>query len=190
MATVSTLSFAEKVALPFCVVVPVGVGIIGYFIWKRDTSSLSSSSSLSKDHYVNADSTVSSDEVDVMETVNTSAGGMNRKMAMWFMASCAAMIGLALFHVVRNLMAATDYRIGMLGFGGALVVAMCAAMFSVTLRITDEADLFLNKRYEVCACFFSSDFKLTLCLRIGGRFCTIGQSHSRRNWTHYPSDST
>lgn len=36
MATVSTLSLAEKVVLPFSTLVPIGVGIVGYAVWKQD----------------------------------------------------------------------------------------------------------------------------------------------------------
>lgn len=36
MATVSELNTAERIVLPFAAVIPVIMGTIGYFIWKRD----------------------------------------------------------------------------------------------------------------------------------------------------------
>jgi hypothetical protein len=36
MATISELTFAERVLLPFCTLVPVSVGMLGYWVWKRD----------------------------------------------------------------------------------------------------------------------------------------------------------
>lgn len=36
MATISELTFAERVILPFCTLVPVSVAVLGYWIWKRD----------------------------------------------------------------------------------------------------------------------------------------------------------
>jgi len=36
MATVSILSAGEKVALPFCVLIPLSVGALGYWLWKRE----------------------------------------------------------------------------------------------------------------------------------------------------------
>lgn len=117
MATISSLSFTEKVILPFCVLIPIVVGFLGYAIWKRDKHSME-------------------------ET-------MSRRMSMWFMASCAAMIGLSIFHVVRNLMAASDYRIGMTAMGITVIVCMCASMKLDILKITDDRDLLLNSKNEV-----------------------------------------
>jgi hypothetical protein len=36
MATISELNFVERVLLPFSTLVPVSVGLLGYWIWKRD----------------------------------------------------------------------------------------------------------------------------------------------------------
>ena len=36
MATISELNFVERVLLPFCTLVPVSVGLLGYWVWKRD----------------------------------------------------------------------------------------------------------------------------------------------------------
>lgn len=116
MATTSTLTFAEKVALPFSVAIPITIGVAGYFIWKQDKHS--------------------------NETMTT-------RMSMWFMASCASMISLSLFHVVRNLMAASDYRIGMISMGATIIFLMCLSMGFDLLKITDDRDLLLNSRNEV-----------------------------------------
>jgi|WetSurMetagenome_2_1015567.scaffolds.fasta_scaffold00597_19 hypothetical protein len=36
MATISELTFAERVVLPFCTLVPITVAVFGYWVWKRD----------------------------------------------------------------------------------------------------------------------------------------------------------
>ena len=36
MATISELTFAERVILPFCTLIPISVAILGYWVWKRD----------------------------------------------------------------------------------------------------------------------------------------------------------
>jgi len=36
MATISELTFAERVVLPFCTLIPISVAILGYWVWKRD----------------------------------------------------------------------------------------------------------------------------------------------------------
>ncbi len=35
MATVSELTFAERVVLPFSALVPIAVGVLGYWVWKQ-----------------------------------------------------------------------------------------------------------------------------------------------------------
>lgn len=117
MATISTLTFAEKVLLPFCTLVPIGTGIAGYFIWKRDKRR--------------------DDEA------------MTERMAMWFVADCAIIVGLCVFHVIRNLMfSAADYRIGVGALGLSFIVFMCIAIHGGVLKFKDDADLLLNARHE------------------------------------------
>jgi hypothetical protein len=120
MATVTTLNFASRVLLPFSVLMPVAVGVAGYFIWKRDKRR--------------------GDE------------SMTERMAMWFFASFAAVVGQSLYHVMRNIMAGSiteDYRIGMGAFGASFILFMCLSMHLDVLQITDDDDLLLNSRHEM-----------------------------------------
>jgi len=123
MATISTLTFGERVALPFCTVIPIVVGIIGYIIWKRDRK-------------------------------RDSNDTMTDRMRMWFMGNFAAMSSIAIFHVIRTLMFAIDYRYGMGGFALSFVVFVVLSIHLDFLRIHDDQDLLLNSRNE------TSDFVL------------------------------
>lgn len=117
MATVTTLNTAQMIVLPFATLVPVGIGTMGYFIWKRDKR----------------------------RAVEES---MTERMSIWFMASFAVVIGQAIFHVARNLMAYPDYRIGLVSYAVAFVVMMILSIHLEVLKITDDRDLLLNSRNE------------------------------------------
>jgi hypothetical protein len=76
---------------------------------------------------------------------------MTERMAMWFFASFAAIIGQCIYHVMRNVLGGglQDYRIGMGVLGATFIIFMCLSMHLDVLQITDDDDLLLNSRHEM-----------------------------------------
>jgi len=117
MATISELNFVERVLLPFCTLVPVSVGLLGYWVWKRDK--------------------VRPDE------------RMSERLSYWFAANCAGMQGLALYHVLRNVMFAVDYRVGMTAFGAGFLFFATLALHLDVLQLDADSEILLTDDNEV-----------------------------------------
>jgi len=118
MATVSELSFMERVLLPFCTLIPLAVGTLGFWVWKREK--------------------------------RTPDERMSERMSLWFVANCASMLGLALFHVLRNVTAQglVDDRLGMGAFGASFLFFVTLALQLDVLQMTEDNDLLLNDGNE------------------------------------------
>jgi hypothetical protein len=118
MATVSELTFAERVVLPFCALIPLVVGTLGYWVWKREK--------------------------------RTPDERMSERMSLWFVANCASMLGLALFHVLRNVTAQglIDDRLGMGAFGASFLFFVTLALHLDVLQMQEDNDLLLNDNNE------------------------------------------
>jgi len=114
MATISELTFVERVLLPFCTLIPLGVGTLGFWVWKREK--------------------------------RTPLERMSERMSLWFVANCAAMLGLALFHVLRHVMAQglIDDRMGMGAFGASFLVFVTLGLQLDVLQMQEDNDLLLD----------------------------------------------
>jgi hypothetical protein len=117
MATISELTFAERVLLPFCTVIPMAVGALGYWVWKRE-------------------------KLHAYER-------MSDRMSHWFVANCAGMLGLSLYHVLRHVTLLTDYRWGMGAFGVSFLVFVSLALHLDVLQLDADSDLLLDEDNQV-----------------------------------------
>lgn len=145
MATVSILSTAEAIVLPFCTLIPLITGFCGYRIWKQQQQRGGST--------------------------------ITERMGIWFMASSAIMIGLALFHVIFNITATGthDPRIGLGAVAAAFCICMCAKMHFELAWVADE-DLLLDESNE------TADYLVvdSDTLRDVGPTITSAQQNTRR----------
>ena len=117
MATISELTFAERVLLPFCTLVPISVGVLGFWVWKRDKSNPNER--------------------------------MTERLSYWFVANCAGMLGLAIYHVLRHVMFIADYRIGMAAFGASFLVFVSLAIQLDVLQLDADSEILLDEHNEV-----------------------------------------
>ena len=117
MATMSDLSFVERVLLPFCTIIPITVGGLGYWVWKRDK--------------------VRPDE------------RMSERMSHWFVANCAGMLGLSLYHVLRHVTVLTGYQWGMGSFGASFLVFVSLALHLDVMQMDNDSDLLMDENNEV-----------------------------------------
>jgi hypothetical protein len=117
MATISELTFVERVLLPFCTVVPLAVGALGYWVWKRDKA--------------------------------FPGERMSERMSHWFVANCAGMLGLSLYHVLRHVTVLTDYRWGMGAFGASFLTFVSLALHLDVLKLDADSELLMDDDNEV-----------------------------------------
>jgi hypothetical protein len=147
MATISELTFVERVVLPFCTLVPATVGLLGYWVWKRDKT--------------------------------TEDERMSERLSYWFAANCAGMLGLAIYHVLRNVLFIVDYRLGMTAFGVGFLVFVTLGMQFNVLQLDPDSEILLDEDNEV-ADYLAVDARALA--QLGPEQARVGYNVPRRRY--------